>query len=303
MFPTTPADSSAAATGGERPRISVVVFVLNAVDTLEQALVSVLPVPGTKNVEVLVMDGGSTDGTLDIVRRHAHRIAFWRSYRDGDVAVAINEGVHRATGDVIALLPSDDWLEPGALDEVSKAFAADPELDVLSCGVRFAHFAHDGELVVDEEFTDLQTLELTIPKLLYGALTGGRFVRRRIWERAGDFNRHYKLSNDLDFLIRVCLLRPKSKVLPRLAYTYRRHAGSRTLGGDPDMVIAMMRDGAATCADHLAGSPLRGEERRALVAQHGRYSARLAWMLLMRGRWREMGKALGNALKVNRLWP
>ena len=101
------------------PLITVVVFVRNALATIAHALDSVVAQtqPG---VELLVLDGGSVDGTVEVIRRYEDKIAFWRSAPDGGPTAAINEGVARAAGDVICLLPADDWLEPGALQTVCR---------------------------------------------------------------------------------------------------------------------------------------------------------------------------------------
>lgn len=284
------------------PQLSVVVFAKNAADTIERALTSVFEQQHS-SVELLVLDGGSTDGTVEIIRRYQQRIAFWRSFSDGGPEYAMKEGTERASGDVICLLPADDWLEPGALDQVAREFAADPDLDVLSCGVRIVHYEGGENLVVDAEFLDPKDLEFNIHNIVRRVLSGGRFIRRRVYRQLGGYNPDYSMSNDLELFIRVILARPKTKVLPRLAYTYWRHPASRTLGRDPDMDMAMMRGSIRVAADHLARSPLRPDERRELRGFHGRCCARLAWMSIVRGRPAEAVAVLRQAVAENCLWP
>ena len=254
-------------------------------------------------VELLVLDGGSTDGTVEIIRRYQQRIAFWRSFTDGGPEFAISEGIERATGEVICLLPADDWLEPRALDHVAREFAADPELDVLSCGVRVVHFDRDDNPVVDAEFLDSGILEFNIHNIVRQVLSGGRFIRRRVYRQLGGYNPDYSMSNDLELFIRVILARPKTKVLSMLAYTYWRHPASRTLGRSPDMDMEMMRGSIRVAADHLAHSPLRPDERRELRGFHGRCCGRLAWMLMVRGKLAETVSVLRQAVAENHLWP
>lgn len=286
----------------DSPLISVVVFVLNAADTIERALSSVTS-EDQPPVELLVMDGGSTDGTVDVIRRHESRIAHWRSRNDGSATIALNEGVQQATGDVICLLPADDWIEPGALHLVKRAFAADPALEVLSCGTRFAHLDVDGAIKVDSEFLDPRILEFSMENIVRCPLTAGRFVLRRLYNELGFYNPDDWMSNDLDFLIRLLLRKPRASVMTDLVYTYRQHAGSRTLGGDPRMVLEMMRGNVKVAARHLTGSALAPRERVALLGLHGRSSARLAWMLLARGEAAEAGRILRNAVSENPLFP
>jgi glycosyltransferase involved in cell wall biosynthesis len=261
----------------QRPLISIVVFVLNAANTLERALGSVTHAEQPA-VELIVMDGGSTDGTLDIIHRYAPRIATWRSRRDGSAAVAINEGVARASGAVIGLLPGDDWLERGALQWVVEAFAADPELAVLSCGARFMRARPDGGMALVKEFIDERSLRFTMHNLVRWPLTPARFIRRTFYERFGGYNSHYLISNDLDFLLKVLRARPKTRVLPRPVYNFEVHSGSRSLGGAPAMMREMLRGNLGVAEEHLCASGFTLAERAALLGLHGRASARLAWM-------------------------
>jgi len=284
------------------PTISVVMYVYNAAGTIERALRSVTG-PDQPPVEILVMDGGSTDGTVEIIRKFETRIAAWRSHPDGGAIHALIEGVSRATGDIICLLPADDWIEPGALHVVRDAFASDPELEVLSCGTRFVHYEKDGRLKVDEEFTDPRRLELSIANIVKCPLSAGHFVTRRMYERLGGYDVSLDMSNDLDFRIRVCLQRPRAAVQPRLVYTYRMHSGSRTLGGNPKMVLQMMHDNLRVAAAHLEDSPLRPDERRALTGLHGRNAARYAWMLMVGGEFKKAWATLEHALRFNPWWP
>ncbi len=283
-------------------RLSVIVFVKNAANTIERALKSVMEYPNS-SVELLVLDGGSTDGTVETIRRYQHRIAFWRSFPDGGPQYGVKEGVERASGDVICLLPADDWLEPGALDHVAREFADDPDLDVLSCGTRFVRFEGNERLIVDAETFDPKDLEFTIHNVVRLVLSGGRFIRRRVYQRIGGFNPTYGISNDLDFFIRVILARPKTRVLSRLVYTYWRNPTSRTMGRNPNMDMAMMRDNIRIAAHYLADPSVRPDERLELRGFHGRCCARLAWMLIVRGKFAESVAVLRQAVAENLLWP
>lgn len=284
------------------PVISVVVFVLNAVGTIEKALESVTS-SGQPPVELLVMDGGSTDGTVGIIRRYESRITFWRSHPDGGAAYALNEGIKRATGDIICLLPADDWVEPGALHLVRDAFANNHGLEVLSCGTRFAHFAPDGSIIVDAEYFERKVLELNMRNLVHCPLTAGRFILRRLYDEIGGFDPNYQMSNDLDFLIKVLTRHPRSEVLQQLVYTYRKHPGSRTLGGNPQMVFEMMRDNIAVAKWHIENSNFGRSDRRELLGLHGRSSGRYAWMHLRGGRFVEFFHVIADAIRLNPLWP
>ena len=274
---------------------------LNAVDTIDAALASVTR-PDQPPVELIVMDGGSTDGTIEIIRKYDSRIAFWRSRRDGSAAVAINEGVQRASGEVIGLLPGDDWIEPGALRPVQTAFTDDTRLGVLSCGARFVRTAGNRVQTV-REFLGPSPLEFTMANLVRWPLTPARFVRRSYYQEAGGYNSRYFISNDLDFLIKVLLKRPRTKVIPQLVYTFRMHEGSRTLGGGRSTMLEMLRGNIDLAEQHYGAAGLTRTERRELAGLHGRASSRLAWMLLSAGEVAKAGRVVARAMKLNSAFP
>src|SRR5437763_1662561 len=102
----------------DSPLISVVTAVLNRKDSIERAIQSVLSQP-LKNVEHVIIDGGSTDGTLDVLQKYDEQLAYWSSEPDGGIFDAMNKGVALARGQYIHLLNSDDYYCAGALQVVA----------------------------------------------------------------------------------------------------------------------------------------------------------------------------------------
>ncbi len=127
------------------PRISLITPSFQQAPFLEECLASVQVQDGVE-VEHIVVDGGSTDGSADIIARHAGRLAWWCSEKDDGQSHAINKGLAHATGAVFGWINSDDALLPGALHRVSQAFAADPTLLVFG-GQRVLRFADGSERV------------------------------------------------------------------------------------------------------------------------------------------------------------
>ena len=276
-------------------------FVRNGAAMIERTLLSALA-QQVAGLELLVLDGGSTDGTLQVIRRHEHRIAFFRTGPAEGPTAAINEGVERATGDVICLLPGDDWLEPGALARVAGEFAADPDLEVLSCGTRYATVDERGNVQVEAEFLDPAVLEFTLDKMLRHPLTAGRFIRRRVYQRFGGHSSECAFG-DYEFLVRVCLAKVKTKVRPELAYSYRMHPQSSTLSGRPERTMVMMRNNLRLSAKYLDAPGLDAGDRRTLLRLNAGAAARLGGMLLVRGQFKDAWRIAAEAFRRNLFWP
>lgn len=274
------------------------VFIYNAAATIERALASVAT-DKPPEVELIVMDGGSTDGTVEVIRKYESSIAFWRTRRDGSAAVAINEGVQRASGEVIGLLPGDDWYERGALARVVDAFRADPKLGVLSTGCRYLRTGADGSREVVKEFLDEGSLAYTMANLVRWPMTPARFIRREYYTKLSGYNAGYLISNDLDFLIKVLQQRPRTRELPMPVYNFEVHQGSRSLGGERSMVLEMLRGNIGVAEEHLRAPGFTPGERAELRGLHGRASSRLAWTHLRGGEPAAAVRTIANAWRRN----
>jgi glycosyltransferase involved in cell wall biosynthesis len=228
------------------PKITVITPVLNGAKTLEKAIQSLLD-QNYPNLEYIVLDAASADGTVDIIRKYEQYITFWRSYPDGGPAPAHNEGLRRATGDIIAFLNADDWYEPGVLQRVGEAIAKDPDLDVVNFQAQMQ--SGDRIEVVPPERCDFASGQ--IPTLIPNA----RFLTRRLYDRLGpfieDFGGHKIIGFDLEFIWRVCLSNPKSLFIPQVAYTYFVHEGSMTFSNNPVMNLRLARERTLFSLDYL----------------------------------------------------
>lgn len=122
--------------GGQRssspfePLVSIVTVVYNGAATLERTMQSVFA-QRYPNIEYIVVDGGSSDGTLDLLRKHEDRLDLWVSERDKGIYDAMNKGVALCTGEWVALINADDWYEPDTVARVVEAARQRPDINIV----------------------------------------------------------------------------------------------------------------------------------------------------------------------------
>jgi glycosyltransferase involved in cell wall biosynthesis len=202
----------------EPPKISVITPSFNSVATIAGTLQSVLS-QDYANWEHIVVDGGSTDGTLAVLERHPRLI--WVSEKDEWHYHAMNKGIARATGDVVVILNADDCFRPGALRSVAAAFQSHPDWDALFGDVVFVDGA-GGEIYRREETVyDYKILLYGVDYICHQAL----FVRKAVYQRLGGY-RHKEFLNSADYEFKLRLGRAACRVghLPELLVDYRYHA-------------------------------------------------------------------------------
>lgn len=210
---TAMVDPSAAA---DIPKISIVTPSFNQGEYLESTIRSVLE-QGYPAVEYIVADGGSTDGSCEVLRRYESRIADWFSERDDGQADAIDKGFSRATGEVLAWLNSDDTYLPGALSTVMKEFMDDPSLDVVYGDLIVVN--SDGAFVDDWKVTDFDMRACIY--LDRGILQPAAFWRRSAFEAVGGLNTQLQFAMDLDLFLRMALRGLRFKHVRQPLATFR----------------------------------------------------------------------------------
>jgi hypothetical protein len=181
------------------PLVSIVTPSFNQARYLEDTIRSVLD-QDYPNFEYIVIDGASTDGSVDIIRKFANRLAWWASEKDSGQAEAINKGFSRATGEILAWLNSDDIYLPGAISAAVRSFEQNPD----------AVLAYGNMLAVDEHGQTLNVLryrQLNLQDLLCFQIIGqpAVFFRRKALEKAGFLDASYHFFLDHHLWLRIAL--------------------------------------------------------------------------------------------------
>jgi glycosyltransferase involved in cell wall biosynthesis len=229
---------------------------------LEETIRSVLA-QDYPDVEYIVFDGGSTDGSVEIIRRYADRLAWWTSEPGVNQPASLNRSFGRATGEVLGWLNSDDTLLPGSITTVVDALESDPEALLLY-----------GDAVFTDETSrmlgPLQAREFhpheMIRRFENYVVQPGSLFRRRALELAGPLNERAYYHFDLEFVLRLGAVGKVRRLDSTLA-TYRLHPGSKSIGAPLPKAVDFARVG-----DEFFAGPDLPESLRPL-ARVGRASA------------------------------
>ena len=231
------------------PRISVVTPSFNQGAFIEQTICSVLD-QGYPNLEYIVIDGGSSDDSVALIRKYERHLSYWVSEPDRGQSHAINKGLARATGALLTWLNSDDRYLPGALSAVVAASAAHPDAQV---------FVGTGELVYPDRSRNARlpppqvTLETT-----FDWCRGSDFVqpacffRDAAWHAAGPIDEGVHIAFDVDLWFRMLQRGLVFKTLPGVFAEATVHPGAKTSAHsylkDTDFAIVAMRYGGERAA-------------------------------------------------------
>jgi glycosyltransferase involved in cell wall biosynthesis len=205
-----------------KPTISIVTPSYNQAEFLRWTMRSVL-LQRYDNLEYIVMDGGSSDGSADDIASVADRLAHWQSAPDDGQAHAVAEGFKHATGDICAWLNSDDLLAPGALHAVAEFFESHPDVDMVYSNRVFVDDSNEvtAYWVLPPHSSRFMRRWDLIPQET-------AFWRRSAMERAGGVDPTFRFALDYDFFVRM--MRCSRLVrLPRFLGAFRVHDLSKTV--------------------------------------------------------------------------
>jgi len=205
-----------------KPTFSIVTASLNQKDFIEFNIQSVIR-QDYPYLEHIVIDGGSTDGTLDILKQYGDRIK-WLSEPDRGQSDALNKGFKRSTGDIIGWINSDDALAPGALNRIVDFFSTHSEAKIVG-----------GDLLIIDEKN--QPLELRKGKFLDfdyilnkpdGVLQPSTFFKRELFERTGYLDESLHFCMDYDFFLQLARI-SNFEYIPHILSMFRLQEGSKTV--------------------------------------------------------------------------
>ena len=223
------------------------------------------------SVEHLIMDGGSTDGTLDVLMQYPQlRVV---SQPDEGIYDALNKGIRLAHGEVIGFLNTDDLYEQDIFGEVAEAFTRHPEIDALVGGASILHEKSTGDWNSLATFSAIPAGELLRRATQGAPIFNAWFFRRRLFHDIGTFDTRYLYVADRDFLIRMVLQHRVYATLDKPVYQYRMHSGSITLSGQDSGEADYMHESRALAERYIRTKDIPSTELSLIKTWHSQITA------------------------------
>lgn len=207
------------------PLVSIVTPSFNQAEFLEEAMLSVLT-QNYRNLEYLVLDGGSSDGSVDVIRKYEDRLTYWVSERDAGQSDAINRGWQLARGEILAYLNCDDLYLPGAVSAVTRFFQSRPDVGIVYGACEFLDHEHEGDVV-----WQITPPDFSLSRLLLGNFLAqpSVFLRKTVLDQVGLLDTSLRYCMDYDLWVRTAVAGVQIARVPGPALArFRIWRGSKT---------------------------------------------------------------------------
>lgn len=225
------------------PLISIVTPSYNQARFLEATIRSVLE-QDYPHIEYLIVDGGSTDGSLEIIQRYADRLAWWVSEPDQGQTDAINKGFARARGEIFAWLNSDDTYAPGAVSQAVAFLQSHPQVGMVYGDANLID--ENGQVI--GKFPARQTDYRRLKRGYVHIPQQASFFRASLWKQVGPLDPTFYFAMDYDLWVRIARLAPLHYV-PSLWANFRLHDTGKSVVADdrcwPEMLRVHWREGGS----------------------------------------------------------
>jgi glycosyltransferase involved in cell wall biosynthesis len=223
------------------PLVSIITPSFNQARYLEATIQSVLSQNYTR-LEYIIVDGGSTDGSVEIIKKYEGKLAWWVSEKDQGQTDAINKGLAHAKGDILAWINSDDAYEPNAISSAVDFLQAHPEIGLVYGD---ANYINEAGSVIGR-FPAAQTDLVRLRRGYVHIPQQAAFFRADLWRAVGPLDPSFYFAMDYDLWIRLAT-RSQVKYIPQTWADFRLHTSGKTISADdrcwPEMLRVHYRDG------------------------------------------------------------
>ena len=224
-------------------RITIVTPSYNQANFLEKTIQSVLS-QDYEDLEYIIIDGGSTDGSVDIIKKYEDKLAFWISEKDLGQTDAINKGFAKASGEILAWLNSDDTYEQGAVKEAVSFLQENPQIGLLYGDGNFI----DAEDQIIGQFPSRQTDYRRLRNGYVHVCQQAAFFRADLWKKVGPLDPSFYFAMDYDLWVRLAKI-SEVKYVSKVWANFRLHGDTKTVAEDdrcwPEMIRVHRRNGGS----------------------------------------------------------
>ena len=222
-------------------KVTIITPSFNQVDYLEATIQSVLA-QTYPNIEYFVIDGGSTDGSVDVIRAYQHELSGWVSEKDRGQTDAINKGFNMATGEIIAWLNSDDTYFPDAVEKAVAFLSSHPDVGLVYGDANYI----DQQGQVIGRFPAAQTSLHQLRRGYVHIPQQASFFRKALWDRVGPLDPDFYFAMDYDLWVRLAAV-SEIRYVNQTWANFRLHQDAKTISADdrcwPEMLKVHYRNG------------------------------------------------------------
>lgn len=233
------------------PLISIITPSFNQSRFIEATIQSVLN-QDYPSFEYIIVDGGSLDGSVEIIKKYASKLAWWVCEPDKGQTDALNKGFSQANGEILAWINSDDTYEPGTFTAVAKYMQEHPEIGLVYADANFIddHGKKIGRFpAAQTDYRSLRQGYVHIPQQ-------AAFFRADLWRQVGPLDPDFYFAMDYDLWVRLAKLAPVAYLSGKTWANFRLHNSGKTIVADdrcwPEMIKVHYRDGGTFLAPIVA---------------------------------------------------
>lgn len=220
----------------EYPKITIVTPSFNQADYLEETILSIIN-QNYPNLEYIIIDGGSTDGSVDIIKKYEKHLAYWVSEKDLGQSHAINKGFARATGAILNWINSDDILCENALVNIGNSYQQRKNDNVVIIGNGYEIDTDSSVLGERKVYLSEESESNLFLKIKGNPIQQSIFFSKKAFNEAGGINPLLRYPMDIDLLAKFGFLNPEVIIVDQFLASFRKQPNSKTISQDYKMVL------------------------------------------------------------------
>jgi glycosyltransferase involved in cell wall biosynthesis len=243
-------------------KISIVTACYNSSQFIRTCVQSVLS-QGYDSFEHIIIDGGSTDGTLEILEGYPHLIVV--SEPDQGLYDAWNKGIALSQGDVVAIMNSDDFYGENVFQNVKEAFESDCSAQIVTGKALQCSRKSDGSWMKICDYVENPAPVFEIKNLsIWGPMINARFFKKSVFENTGKFNLSFETAADVEYMIKIALKKYKASYIDQYVYYYVSHLGSLSLSLKTDSLFSQYAE-KVNCTEKILKDPGLNSRDKAVI--------------------------------------